>query len=137
MANGFIETTLRGELDKALGKFEKDVRDKILFAGVAAIARVIYEEARMNVSGARAHPKVLTGALRESIFRAYSERASNDDIKSYRISWNIKIAPHGHLIEFGTSRSPAYPFMRPAFAKMGEAIRAGQNRMSEKMKELV
>jgi HK97 gp10 family phage protein len=136
MADYNIETRLRGDLDKAMNSFEKDIRDKILFAGVARMALVIYDEAVINVSGIRPHPKVRTGNLRDAIFRAYSARSSTDDIKTYRISWNLKKAPHGHLIEFGTSHSPAYPFMRPAFAKMGEAVRAGQDRMAEKMKEL-
>jgi HK97 gp10 family phage protein len=28
-----------------------------------------------------------------------------------------KIAPHAHLVEFGTSRTPAHPFFRPAIAE--------------------
>jgi HK97 gp10 family phage protein len=54
----------------------------------------------------------------------------------YRVSWNKKKAPHGHLIEFGTSRTPAYPFIRPAFDHIGRAIKAGQERMSERLGEV-
>lgn len=35
------------------------------------------------------------------------------------------IAPHAHLIEFGTSRAPAYPFLRPAVDEMKESILKG------------
>lgn len=136
MAEGFIQSNLRAAFAKSLDKFEEDVRNKILMSGVAAMAKVIYTHAQFNVSGARSHPKVLTGNLRDSILRAYSERSSTDYKKTYRVTWDIKKAPHGHLIEFGTSRSPAYPFMRPAFDHIDEAIRAGNERMRERMKEV-
>ena len=96
-----VNTKLSGDLSGSLDKFAKDVREKVLFSGVAAMASVIYEAARTN---AQANKK--TGLLQDSIYRVYSPEKSNDESKMYRISWNKKKAPHGHLIEFGTSRSP-------------------------------
>ena len=124
-----VETKLTGDLTGSLDKFAKDVREKVLFSGVAAMAQVIYDEARAQVP-------VKSGLLKDSIYRVYSPEKSNEESKMYRISWNKKKAPHGHLIEFGTSRSPAFPFMRPAFDHVREAIEAGKARMAERVKEL-
>ena len=124
-----VNTKLTGDLSGALDKLVKGVREEVLFSGVAAMAKVIYDEAREQVP-------VNSGLLKESIYRVYSPEQSTDDSKLYRISWNKKKAPHGHLIEFGTSRSPAHPFMRPAFDRVHEAIEAGKARMGEKLGEL-
>lgn len=126
-----VETKLSGDLSGDLDKFAKDVREKVLFSGVAAMANVIYEAARTN---AQSNKK--TGLLQDSIYRVYSPEKSTDESKMYRISWNKRKAPHGHLIEFGTSRAPAYPFMRPAFDRVNEAIAIGKARMAESMDQL-
>lgn len=119
-----IETRLTGNLD--LARFEKQVQEKVLFSGVAAMAQVLYDEARTRVP-------VKTGLLQSHIYRAYSPERSSDTSKTYRISWNRRLAPHGHLIEFGTSRMAARPFIRPAFDRVEDAIKAGQRRMAERM----
>jgi HK97 gp10 family phage protein len=132
-----IEVKLSGDLSADLDRFAQSIQEKVLFAGVAAMANVIYEEVKLNVSGDRAGmPKVLTGNLRDSIYRVFSPERSSLYKKTYRISWNARKAPHGHLIEFGTSRAPAYPFVRPAFARVNDAIAAGQARMAEKFEEV-
>jgi HK97 gp10 family phage protein len=123
-----IETKLTGDLAADLTRFEKAVQEKVLFSGVAAMASVMYEEARANVP-------VKTGLLQSHIYRAFSPEKSTDQTKTYRISWNKRLAPHGHLIEFGTSRAPAHPFIRPAFDHVGEAIKAGQARMEQRLNE--
>lgn len=124
-----VDSKLTGDLSGSLDKFAKDVREKVLFSGVAAMAQVLYDEAKAQVP-------VKTGTLKESIYRVYSPEKSTDDSKLYRISWNKKKAPHGHLIEFGTSRAPAYPFMRPAFDRVRDAIEAGKDRMAQRITEL-
>jgi len=126
-----INSKLTGDISGDLDKFAKDVREKVLFSGVAAMANVIYEAAKSN-----AETNKKSGLLYNSIYRVYSPEKSSDEAKLYRISWNKKKAPHGHLIEFGTSRAPAYPFMRPAFDRVREAIDAGKARMAERMGEL-
>lgn len=119
-----IEVKLRSDFSTAL--FESQIRDKVLIGGVAAMAKVIYDEVKVNVQkGGAKYPGVVTGHLRDSIYRVYSPERSNPTKQTYRISWNRSKAPHGHLIEFGTSRAPAYPFLRPAFDRVDDAIRAG------------
>jgi len=126
-----IGSKLTGDLAGSLDKFTKDVREKVLFAGAAAMGKVIYDEV---VSNAGANKK--TGLLQSAIYRVYSPEKSKDDSKLYRISWNKKKAPHGHLIEFGTSRAPAYSFVRPAFDHMDAAIASGKASMATKIGEL-
>jgi HK97 gp10 family phage protein len=123
-----FETKLTGDLSAQIDRFERKVQDEVLMSGVAAMAKVMYDEARFN---AEKHRK--SGKLQDAIYRVFSPEKSSYATKTYRISWNKSKAPHGHLIEFGTSRAPAYPFIRPAFDRINEAIKAGQARMAERM----
>lgn len=124
-----ISSKLSGDLEIDLTKFEKAVQEKVAFAGVAAMAQVIYDEALVHVP-------VASGLLKDAIYRAHSKSRSTDTTKTYHVGWNKKKAPHGHLVEFGTSRAAAKPFMRPAFDRMDAAIEAGKERMAEKLDEL-
>lgn len=68
------------------------------------------------------------GALRDSIYQVYSKDKSSDSKATYHVSWNQKKAPYAWMVELGTSRAPAHPFMGPAIndnrAAAGEAMRA-------------
>jgi HK97 gp10 family phage protein len=114
-----------------LDKYEAAIKQQVLRVGAAGMAVVIYDEARLQ---AEKHKK--TGLLQRAIYRVYSPERSDDASKMYRVSWNRKEAPHGHLIEFGTANAPAYPFLRPAFGKIHEAVANGLARMSEKLNTL-
>lgn|SRR5574341_421935 len=123
----FIDVKLSGNLEGALARYEKSVKEKVLLAGVAAMAKVLYDEVKINVTPPRIGIK--TGNLYSSIYRAYSPEKSGDDVKTYHISWNKSKAPHGHLLEFGTSRMAARPFVRPAFGHVRTAIAEGKAQM--------
>lgn len=145
-----VNTQLTGDISGALDKFAKDIREQVLFSGVAAMAKVIYDEARakapVSTEGHWFHGTSFKingtkywfepGSLKAAIYRVYSPEKSNDESKLYRISWNEKKAPYGFMVEFGTSRAPAHPFMRPAFDRVNDAIQAGKARMAERIKEL-
>ena len=147
-----IETKLTGDMAGSLDKFAKDVREKVLFSGVASMAKVIYDEVKANTSGVKdadKFPGVKTGTLHNSVYRVFSPEKSKDETKLYRISWNKKAAPHGHLIEFGHWTKKvgkygplrpvwvaAHPFLRPAFDHMDAAIAAGKTRMASAIGEL-
>lgn len=75
------------------------------------------------------------GTLREAIYRVYSRERSSGTAKTYRVSWNHKKAPYGFMVEFGTARAPAHPFMTPAFGHIREAIDAGKTRMAERLRD--
>jgi phage gpG-like protein len=73
------------------------------------ILRAIQVEAaaKRNASG-RPGPNVITGRLRGSI----TWRPGEDEISPYvDVGTNVFYAP---FVELGTSRAPAYPFLRPA-----------------------
>lgn len=151
MAN-LITTKLAGDMVGDLSRYEKKIKDTVLFAGVAAMAKVIYDEVKANTSGlkdAKKFPGVKTGTLHDSIYRVFSPEKSKDGAKLYRISWNKKTAPHGNLVEFGHWTKtvgkygplrpvwvPAHPFLRPAFDHIGAAITAGQESMASKLGEI-
>lgn len=130
----FVEARLDGDFEADLARFEKSVQEKVLFAGAAEMASVIAAEVRLNASPPRLGRK--TGNLQNAIYWAFSPEKSTDTQKTYRISWNKRKAPHGHLIEFGTSRAPAHPFVRPAFDRVGAAIGRGIALMRKRMSEL-
>ncbi|WP_050808629.1 HK97-gp10 family putative phage morphogenesis protein [Collimonas fungivorans] len=128
-----IDVKLNEDFSADLGKFEKNIQDKVLFSGAAAMATVIYDEVLLNASPPRMGR--VTGNLESSIYRVYSPERSSETQKTYRISWNKKKAPHGHLLEFGTSHAAAKPFLRPAFDKVDQAIEAGKQNMKKRLVE--
>jgi len=125
-----IEAKLTSDLSD-LDKYEEKIKQQVLRAGAAGMALVIHDEARLQ---AEKHKK--SGLLQSAIYRVYSPERSDDSSRMYRVSWNRKKAPHGHLIEFGTSSAPAYPFIRPAFGKIHEAIEKGREWMRQKLASL-
>lgn len=96
-------------------------------------AQVFYEEVLMRVpvdtkprklkSGSTSVP----GALKRSIYQVFSKSNSRKGFATYHISWNHIKAPHGHLVENGTSRAPAHSFIRSSYdaagPRAGEAMR--------------
>lgn len=123
--------SLRGNLAADLKKFEREVQHRVLISGTAAMARVIYREAEQY---AAAHHK--TGLLESAVRRRFLEQRSTENKTVYWISWNPKTAPHGHFLEYGTSRAPAYPFIAPAFGHIQEAIAAGRAQMAKKLRQV-
>lgn len=137
-----LSVNLTGDMISGLDKFESDIKGKAILSGVAAMGQVIYDEVKLNTSGMRKTGKPLdppglkTGTLDRAIYRVYSPERSSDGVKVYKVSVNKSKAPHWFLIEFGTSRAPAHPYIRPAASKMPEAIAAGMARMAVRMAEI-
>lgn len=122
-----------------------------------AMAQVLYDEVKANVG----RLKRRTGNLAASIYQAYSQDNSGQGQHTYHVSWNARKAPHGHLVEFGhlqryeitfdkasgrfithkdrplpTPRHvAARPFIRPAAARFGQALAAGERRFFEVLAE--
>ncbi|RYE43967.1 MAG: hypothetical protein EOP24_26325 [Hyphomicrobiales bacterium] len=132
MAN-LVEATLEGNFEEALSKLERTIQEKVLFSGASAMAKVIADEVRLNVSPPRMGR--VTGALSESIYYAFSEERSTETSKTYVVSWNKKAAFYGKFFEFGTSKMAARPFLRPAFSRVNEAIEAGKKNMRKRLAE--
>lgn len=109
--------------------FAGRVKAPIIRTGSAAAARVLYEEARTRCP-------VKTGLLKSAIYRVHSVSESRPGRDVYHVSWNASKAPHGHLIEFGTSRMAARPFLRPAYEAVKDAaISAGVDAMARALQK--
>lgn len=54
------------------------------------------------------------GNLRDAIYQAFSKAQSTATKAEYHISFNPRKAPYGYMVELGTSRAAAHPFLRPA-----------------------
>lgn len=111
--------------------------------------QVIYDQARLNApvsdgahffygknskkTGVRYFFK--PGNLRDSIYQVYSKSNSSASRATYHVSWNHTKAPYGFMVEFGTSRAAAHPFLGPAItAKSGDAREAVRRVFLEKVK---
>lgn len=78
------------------------------------------------------------GTLKASIYQVYSKDNSGPTRAVYHVSWNHKAAPYGFMVENGTSRAPANPFLRPAFdAGQQQAVDAANAKMEEGVKQLL
>ena len=130
-----VELKLSGDVLPGLDKWAKKIEDQVVLSGVAAMALVIYDEVKLNTSGARGSPKRATGTLHDAVYRVYVPERSRSGQQVYKVSVNKRKAPHWYLIEYGTVRSPAYPYIRPAWGRIGQAIEAGKARMAERMLE--
>lgn len=127
-------------------------------------AQIFYEEVLVRVP-VMAEPAVNNGkliepgALKASIYQAFSADNSGRGRSTYHISWNASKAPHGHLVEYGhimtrkaykgrdgnwyTSPTlletpkhvAAQPFLRPAWDTAAQrAAEAARDRFIEDMR---
>lgn len=122
------ETRLIGDLEKQIETFSEEVKEGVLRAGVQAAAEMFYVEAKLRapVSDAphmfkgttRTYGPYSPGNLRDAIYQVYSQDRSEKGAPVYHVSWNNKKVPYGYMVEFGTSKMPAHPFMRPAYEAM-------------------
>lgn len=128
----FDFTKLFGGLDKITKAAEEGARP-----AAQEGAQVFYEEVEQRVSGIGGGPGVVTGKLKDAIYQAFVEKESGNGRAVYRISWNKKKAPHGHLLERGTSKMAARPFIRPSYdAKRSAAIQAVNVRLAAELKKV-
>lgn len=114
-----------------------DASKEALRPAAQAGAEIFYIEARVRVpvsdgahffygrnskkSGVRYFFKA--GNLRDSIYQYYNKRASTPGKAVYSISWNHQKAPYGYMVEYGTSRAPAHPFLRPSYDAAADRAR--------------
>jgi HK97 gp10 family phage protein len=132
--SAFVTAKLEGDLGAMLDRFSAKVTEPVLFSGAAAMARVVYAEVLVNTQPPKLGIK--TGNLHASIYWAKDAKTITPTRKVYNVSWNKSKAPHGHLLEYGTSRAPAHPFMRPSASALPSAIKAGLARMHERLAEV-
>lgn len=114
----------------ALAKLDGPFKEKLARSMAVAGGTLLRDEAK-------GYAPVQTGLLRDSIYLAFKDGLSNDSKVVYSVSWNSREAPHGHLLEFGTYKSPAYPFLRPAFDHAPRAQAAMMERGRVRAAELL
>lgn len=80
------------------------------------------------------------GNLKRAIYRAYMDKDSGNGVAKYRISWNKTDAFYGLFVEneYGNSKRPATPFLRPAYdAKESEAVRAANKAFLDGLRKVI
>lgn len=133
-----IDVQVKGmdETLKFFKKFPENIQKNVMKGAMKAGAKVIEKEAKHNV-------KVESGNLRDSIdviprrskdkniiHFSVAPRINKTKTKRFRLAdgtkWSIKgqVASgwYGHMVEFGTSKMAAKPFLRPAESKSDEAF---------------
>lgn len=75
------------------------------------------------------------GNLAASIRRFFDEEASARGRAVYGITWSTANAPYAYMVEYGTVRAPAFPFVRPAVAVFPQARQAMVSRFYEVLRE--
>lgn len=148
----FDFSKLTAKLDNITKAAEKATRP-----AAQAGAQVFYDEVKGNVregteaqhyfygdaakkapkGSKKAHAYLFTkGALKRSIYQFHNKRLSTTAKAVYSISWNHREAPYGYMVEYGTSRAEAKPFLRPAYdAARAKALQAVQERMAVEVKK--
>lgn len=111
--------------------------------------QVIYDQARINVpmskKGHWFHGSQFKktgkkyyftpGSLKSAIYQVFSEKKSSATVKTYHVSWNREKAPYAWMVEFGTSRAPAHPFLMPAIVnRRQDAIKAMKTRFLQELR---
>jgi HK97 gp10 family phage protein len=137
------------ELQQALNQLPLEIQKRPLRSAVSAGAKVIVDEAK------RLAPQGETGNLRKALYRYRSRSQSSrgqetflvgvrkgkknyvDSAKNRRLNRVGKKytvegeAYYWRFIEFGTSKMPARPFLRPAFeSKKNQAVETIKNRLA-------
>lgn len=90
-----VKADLSG-LDAMFDELGDDLDEAVRPAAQAA-AQVLYDDVKKNVAALRS----VTGNLERSIYQKFSPDHSRQGKATYHISWNAKVAPHGHLVENG------------------------------------
>jgi hypothetical protein len=90
----FSIDTKAGAFDAFINSLEEQV-DAAVRPAAQAGAEVLYRSALRRLKGRK------TGNLERAVYQAFEDQKSGKLRALYRISWNPRKAPHGHLVEFG------------------------------------
>jgi HK97 gp10 family phage protein len=110
-----ITFSIRGarEMERVLFELGPIVSRKLARPAVVAGARIMAEDAKSRV-------RVRTGELRASITAQAAPRQGEERITAH-LGFFKPTSRRGHLTEFGTRHSRAFPFMQPAMEAKAEA----------------
>jgi HK97 gp10 family phage protein len=133
---GEIKTGIKGAaaMERLLKQLGPEVASKIGDQSLRAAAKPIIAEAKRLVP-------VRTGKLRDSLTVVIERKRKDDDTRLAVIGFKKPTSRIAHLIEFGTSKMPAHPFLRPALdskadealQEMGKVMARGITREAKKL----
>jgi hypothetical protein len=164
MAAGYRMTLDKSQWDKAFAALEGPIREslsrRMLVSGGVLLRDAAKGQARQaeNKEGVERR-----GVLANAIYLVYEAEATTNHSFTYKVSWNARLAPHGHLIEFGHWMThkvykasngewytlkdqplatpiwvPARPFLRPTYDSYGNtALRVMILRGQEELPKLL
>lgn len=165
MPEAFDDRAVQASLSRLGGKLSESLARSMGVAGgqvmrdTAKALAPDYDGSTGLAGGANVDIPPIPGLLKAAIYLAFKQNLSNLDHVTYAISWNHRIAPHGHLLEFGHWRVnriingvptniplpfpkwvPAHPFLRPAFdaslvAAKAAMVARGKERLPELLNE--
>ena len=135
MADG-VKFEIKGvkEIERILKELGPQVASKVGDQSLRAAGKIVADEAKRLV------PR-RTGALRDSIVVRVERKRKNADERLAQVTFEKPTSRRAHLIEFGTSDTPAQPFLRPAadsrakdaFAAFGKVMARGLAREAKKL----
>lgn len=126
MARKLFEVKNPEGLTDLLNTLESAVRESTLRQAAVAGARVLQEEIRLrapigpypHIRSAKLYP---AGTLKKNILIYHDEQASaGDQLQTYAVFVGPD-AFYARMVEYGTSRHAAHPFIRPAIAAKKKA----------------
>lgn len=130
------------ELQKALAELPQGIARNVLRGAVNAGATVIKAEAKVRAPA-------LTGILKRSLYQKQIREKSNLLLQTFfvgvrqgrsskKTKKGVLDAFYARFVEFGTSKMPAHPFMRPAFeAKKEAAVQAIKDYLTKRIPDEV
>ena len=130
------------ELQKALAELPQGIARNVLRGAVNAGATVIKAEAKVRAPA-------LSGILKRSLYQKQIREKSNLLLQTFfvgvrqgrsskKTKKGVLDAFYARFVEFGTSKMPAHPFMRPAFeAKKEAAVQAIKDYLTKRIPDEV
>lgn len=145
MADAF-SMRLVGDIGASLRGYAEEIRTQALRPAAYAMANVFYSEMRLRApiytgpiytNPKTGIPRTRPGQLRDAIYHWHDDKKSSADRQIYAIGPNKKKAPHWHLVEYGTVKMAARPYVRPTFDGLAAwAVDTGRAHLAEKLQEL-
>ena len=102
-------------IDKALQKVERKTRSKISTKALKTGGKLIVEAAKANVhTGSGPNAGTLKNSIGMTVRKSRNRTEKNIEVLSRKGKGQKFDAFYSHMEEFGTSHSPAHPFLGPA-----------------------
>lgn len=127
------------ELGRRLSQLASDVGGRVARAAVAAGAQTIKRQAILNAPVATGNLKrnIITKRLRKSehgLTEAQIVTVRQGRVTAKQADRGLRDAFYARYVEFGTVKTPARPFLRPAFdAKKEAAVDAMRERLAARI----